>query len=520
MKKIVMTMVWLALMSTGWSETLCGVEYFGAWANGQGGGYSDGNRWCYPWTNNEWLPDFPERTPLYGKFLTQSVMNDHICAASGNGVDYFKFLWYNIYDGAGTPAESDLNHGVIYFKDSPENWRMKFMIEFCNAPDGRGGTFGAANDQQWLNCCIRWKPFFEKSSYLRVNNKLVFQIHSWDEFYKECNYDLNKAKWRLSHLRACVKTYWGWGLDMLIGVGVGTNQAINSSHPVVQTGFDWTTSYANIGDSVYGWGGWVYPYNYMTDIVYNHRLAHFNDAIPYLPIVMVGWDGRPWGYPSQNRPSYQQPTYNEFKYQLELAKWDTEQHSVYGFPGQPSISIYNWSEYGEGGFLSPTTGWGFQNLDAIRYTFGAPDIFAGRYSPKNYKSALCLVPEAQSTANGAKICQWYPAYEIGGEAWWWNFVKLSNGYYKIINFKSGKALVPDGQSTADGVRIVQWDYVHNNAWWWEMVFVNNAWSLKNVKSGKYLCIDGQSTAPGAYLIQWNYINSDSWKWSIDRPWWF
>jgi hypothetical protein len=110
----------------------------------------------------------------------------------------------------------------------------------------------------------------------------------------------------------------------------------------------------------------------------NHALTRAPVAVPYLPIVIAGFDPRPWEEPA---PSFAHPSQEEWLQALAQARdfVEAEDNRKFGFPDatsvtgvQPAVIIYAWNEFGEGGILAPTAGWG----DMMVTTVG--EVFARR----------------------------------------------------------------------------------------------------------------------------------------------
>lgn len=98
-------------------------------------------------------------------------------------------------------------------------------------------------------------------------------------------------------------------------------------------------------------------------------------AVPYVPIVIAGFDPRPWEEPA---PSFAHPSQEEWKQALSQARdfVEAEENRKFGFPDatsgtgvQPAVIIYAWNEYGEGGILAPTAGWGDMMVTTVGQVF-------------------------------------------------------------------------------------------------------------------------------------------------------
>lgn len=123
-------------------------------------------------------------------------------------------------------------------------------------------------------------------------------------------------------------------------------------------------------------GARVFPYADVLVFQAQARGNQSNDAVPYLPNVIAGFDPRPW---EEHGPSFMRPTRAEWTAALTQARdfvLDAANH-VFGFPDAtsptgvtPAINVYAWNEYGEGGIMAPSEGDGTMKLDVIREVFG------------------------------------------------------------------------------------------------------------------------------------------------------
>lgn len=92
-----------------------------------------------------------------------------------------------------------------------------------------------------------------------------------------------------------------------------------------------------------------------------------NQSIDYIPTISTGWDNRPWGGGSD--PLHVCiATLDEFESHVRACKAVLDQYPV----KTRGMAIVNaWNEYGEGGYLEPSYGYGRGMLDIVRRTFCA-----------------------------------------------------------------------------------------------------------------------------------------------------
>jgi len=92
-----------------------------------------------------------------------------------------------------------------------------------------------------------------------------------------------------------------------------------------------------------------------------------NSTLPYMPVVTVGWDKRPWE--DAARPETQAVYYPD-RTPAQVAGFVTRAiRWMDAHPDQTTkeriLLLYAWNENGEGGYLTPTKGMGNAYLRAI-----------------------------------------------------------------------------------------------------------------------------------------------------------
>ena len=332
-------------------DVLVGVNYFAGWWEALP------NKW-HDATGQDWRRRFPGRVPLLGEYNTQETMDREIVAAAEHGVDFFAILWY--YNKPGAEAEPNarfLERGVHNFVASPENHRMRFMLEFCNHP-----PFEVATDEDWDQCVKLWTAWMQHPQYLRVDGRPVFKVHGFHHFFVQSGRDPSLGKERLDRLRQSVRDA-GVG-EILIGCGVAEHEEIPAGHPAVAL-FDFTAVY--MGVPALEQREEDYPYELLIDCARISWRNHASDAVPHMPYLPAGWSPRPWPDP---RPWFAFPSREEWANALTEMKAALEEYHTLGLPGRKAFTIYAWNEFGEGGIVAPTRGDGTMKLEGIRTVFG------------------------------------------------------------------------------------------------------------------------------------------------------
>lgn len=352
--------------ATSQEDILVGINYFAGWWE------ELPNKWHgRGWTADEpdWRPQYPERVPTLGDYNVQSTMDQEIETAARYGVDFFAILYY--YPQPGSRQEKHaplLNKGLETFLASSHAGKLKFFIEYCNAPD-----FSARTESEWNTCVTTWVAAMKHPSYLRVDDRLVFKVHDISQFLKANSNNLAQCKSRLDVLRAAVRTA-GLG-EMVIGAGIAGQTPPLGPHWPPATIFDFTGTYMCVPKMEAS--EQEYPYTKLAEhgqLMLKNRIS---DPIPWMPYLAAGWNPRPWSHPKA-APHYhcffRFPTRTEFTDALTTMKNDLDRYPSLGIPRkdgtqQKVFSIYAWNEFGEGGIVAPTQGRGPMMLECIHAVF-------------------------------------------------------------------------------------------------------------------------------------------------------
>jgi hypothetical protein len=344
------------------SRCLVGVYYFAGWWEPLPNKYAPGGK--------DWREDYPGRVPTLGQFNDQPTMDKEIVAAAKYGVDFFQILWYPIEDtrrrmaadgGQMEPNVEKVNEGLRLFLKSPENYRMRFTVEYVNhAP------FGIVDDAEWEKTCRMWCDVMRHPRYLRVGGRPVFKIHSLHAFRLQSQEDPARVAHRIATLRNVAQQM---GLpNPLVGAGVSP---LGIPPAEALEPFDFVTTYMEIPRLEKRES--LYPYEELLKLAekgWSDYSKHC--AKPYVPYLPAGWDPRPWQDP---RPSFELPTRRQWRDALESVADALEQYKNSGLPTptgrQKLFLIYAWNEFGEGGIVAPTRGDGYMKLETIQEVFGS-----------------------------------------------------------------------------------------------------------------------------------------------------
>lgn len=311
-----------------------GVYYFDGWA-GKHPLADDPNE---PWAKElprhvtrRMVEEFPEREPVWGwRDDSLSIMERQIDLAADNGISFFVFCWYwRDSSGPINPQAIEdlyLHASMNLYMKAKNRDRIQFCLLIANH---RGALI--EGEQNWAEATKYLTKYFKDPQYLTIDGKpLVVIFHTADIE----NSVLDRMQ--ETSLRAGLP-----GLS-IAGCVAGPDQH-----------FDYSTHY-NVGLGKFK-GSEEHDY---AALIEEHKMHWVGtEAQPYIPVVTVGWDKRPWEKKDgSGRQDWYFPRSPElFKsFLLDAGTW-MDQH-----PDQTTkeriVLVFAWNEFGEGGYLVPTKG--------------------------------------------------------------------------------------------------------------------------------------------------------------------
>jgi len=323
----------------------------------------------YGW---ERIEPWPERKPAIGWYDegTPEVADWHIKIALEHGIQGFIYCWYRadfspeIHQMIGHA----LHDGMLKAKYLD---RFHFAIMWEN-----GCAKGVQNRDDLMNNVLPYwlDNYFTHPSYVKIDNKPLLFVWRPERVAPELGGSEATRKVFDEMRDVCRKR----GLDGLWIVGCVETANEGLLKRLAAEGWDATSAYAT----------WSQPKEAPAiDIegvttVSNraHVLAQKDvwlakkaiGALPDIVSVMQGWDPRPW-HGARTQSYWADPSPESFRAACLEAK-----RIIDATPGNgldKRIVVFdNWDEFGEGHYLEPTVGFGFQYVDVIRDAFcsGAP----------------------------------------------------------------------------------------------------------------------------------------------------
>jgi hypothetical protein len=383
------------------------------------GPYTLWTHYCPLWktgTHTGWaaIEPWPERKPVLGWYNEgdPEVADWHIKYWLEHGITGVIYCWYR--SNLNAPVTQTLGHaihdGLLKARFLP---RIKFGIMWEN---GCGQGAGSTSDLL-DNLLPFWiENYFSQPSYLRVDGKPVLYIWVPQNVTRHLG-SSPEVRRAFDTMRARCREQSLGGLYIVGCVGTADRQALE-----VMAAEGWDAS------SAYG-AGWRQPAEVKTvgdflcapyegfieqqEQIWKAKRSYH--LLPDITAAMMGWDSRPWNetpfFWSDNTP-------DKFRDLCRRAKAAMDLGGGTG-PATNALIFCCWNEFGEGHYIEPTRGHGFDYLDVVRDVFTdaakphvdlAPDD-VGRACDSWYldarKAKQTSLPEADSWS-GATLSAWHP----------------------------------------------------------------------------------------------------------------
>ncbi len=294
--------------------------------------------------------DFPERDPVLGWYKEgmPEVADWHIKWAVENGISFFVYDWY-WRDGKEQLGQG-LNEGFLKarYRD-----HMKFAVMWANHP-----PFANHTPEQLLTVTDYWlRHYFRQPNYLTIDGKPYVSFFSIQQLLTELG-GPEKTRAAFEAMRRRVRDAGLAGLH--IAACAGSEAGVM---PMLQeAGFDSVTAYN------YASAGATMDQSPYRAFLLSHeaiwQAMRKTGAPPYVPLLTVQWDARPWHGPRTHQ-RFGRRTRDFAEALGRLKVYLDTHHERMGI-------LEAWNEWGEGSYIEPNAEFGFKDLEAIRRTFAEP----------------------------------------------------------------------------------------------------------------------------------------------------
>ena len=267
----------------------------------------------------DWISSDPERSPVLGFYDegTPEVADWEIKFMVEHGVDFIMPCWYRPQPSTGLgPIKDGTRRGLAAYKRAKYAGYIKYslIIETANAP------MASLNDWKYNVVPFLIEHYFKDPRFLVVDNKPVLG------FFGGIKNTGDETAARNVLRDMCIEAGFA-GVTLL---GCTTTSDV---------GFEYTYTYCQ---------------RFTAESVTNR-----------ISSPSVNWDRSAWDLPYQDVGIWRSAA--DYKSLLIAQKACMPDKTGLA---QTMLLLDNWNEYGEGHFLMPTEGLGFQYLDAIREVFG------------------------------------------------------------------------------------------------------------------------------------------------------
>ncbi len=299
------------------------------------------------------LNDFPERRPVlgYAHNGNPEVVDWQINWALSHGIGFFIYDWY--WHKGSRGLEEGLHDG---FLKSRYQDKMQFCLLWANHNDP-----GSHSEEDMLAVTRFWiDNYFKRDNYLKVDGKNVIVIFSPYNISSDMGNEAVRPAFEKMR-KLCEEA--GVGGLYFVACGRGDAAWVKG---LEDQGYDAISgyNYPSAGDR----GQNVAPYAWMVD-AYKDIWNEIGNAasIPYIPLCEAGWDARPWHGPGSRVRSGKSALL--WQKMLSNAKQYCDSPAQ-KLPGSKKIVFLEaWNEFGEGDYIEPNAGDGFEYLEAIRNVF-------------------------------------------------------------------------------------------------------------------------------------------------------
>lgn len=314
-----------------------GIYYFPGWAGGAG------ERWRLQ-------KDYPEREPALGWYREgmPEVADWHIKWAVENGISFFVYDWY--WRNGREELGEALNDGFLKARYAD---RLKFGLMWANhAP------FTVRTVEELLTVVDHWiDRYLRRPNYLTVDGLPYVSFFDPHQLSRDLG-SPEKAAAALEAMRARARSAGLPGLHVGACGGVNAEAAAE----LKRCGFDSVTAYNYPGFDTPQPQAAHAAFMAVHERIWKTMLA--NGELPYIPLLTVGWDPRPWH--GQRSLQYFGRSTGTLAEGFQRLKATLDAH------GRRMAILEAWNEWGEGSYLEPNAEFGMADLEALREVFAEP----------------------------------------------------------------------------------------------------------------------------------------------------
>lgn len=315
------------------------------------------------------IEPYPECRPAIGWYDegTPEVADWHIKYALEHGINGFIYCWYR----ATLEPEITQNLGHAIHDGL---FAAKYRDMFTFTIMWENGRRGVKDEADLLdNVLPFWiKNYFTHPSYLKIDNQPVLFVWQPRPLLEQLG-GPEKTKIAFDKMREQCRQHGFAGLR-IIACMPNANQTLGKL--IAESGWDALTGYTVVPPNVpiAGYDPAGLAYQEHAEVLSRYKQTWIDrDActgdVPDIPNVAMGRDDRPWGRVKRGIGSYiANPQAGNFEAACRDAKELVDAKPA-GRWDSKIVVFDNWTEFGEGHYIEPTTGTGFSFVNAIKRVF-------------------------------------------------------------------------------------------------------------------------------------------------------
>lgn len=320
---------------------LVGLQSCNLWVEGEHFGY-------------DWLTDWEERKPVLGYYdeITPEAADWELKFKIEHGIDFELYCWYRPMSGNNEPIKMARNARALHegYMNAEYSDKMKFAITW------ESGSTVAGLDDFKENVIPYWiEQYFKDDRYLVIDNMPVVGMYNINNLKSYFGGSISGVKDALDALREACKEAGFDGAYVIM-----SNSSTASAVEISQAGFD--------GQYAYSWGSASNVITTQTsgmESMQNALVDAGEGKNGVVPTATMGFWDRAW---NRNDGNYCSP--ENFKKVLEWINDFMDNTLDQDSIGSKMLLLDNWNEYGEGHFIMPSSGFGFEYLDAVGEVYG------------------------------------------------------------------------------------------------------------------------------------------------------
>ena len=393
--------------------------------------------YCALWkegTHYGWkmIEPWPERRPAIGWYDegTPEVADWHIKYAIEHGINGFIYCWYRAHYEP--QIEHRLGHAIhegLFHARYGDMFTFTIMWE-------NGCAKGVKDEADLLdNVLPFWiENYFMHPSYLKIDNQPVLFVWQPRILIPQLG-GPEQTKQAFTKMRARCREA---GFDGLRIIACMNAANATLGEQIAESGWDAVTGYGltPAGVEPVGRDAAGLAYRDHVDVLGRYKQTWIDrdastGSVPDIPNVVMGWDTRPWGRVKRGKGSYiNDPQAENFEAACRDAKQLVDAKPADRWDNR-IVVFDNWTEFGEGHYIEPTTGTGFTFVNAIKR------VFCSDWAPE---SVTDIIPEdlgmrppqrryEEVRAGYGDRMPWQPIRITGDLLAHWEFETKEDGYF-------------------------------------------------------------------------------------------